>query len=43
MPTLHRFEDLDVWKRARLLANIIYDFTDQGAFARDYGLREANF
>jgi four helix bundle protein len=40
MATVDRFEDLDVWKRARELANMIYDFSEAGAFARDYGLRE---
>ena len=40
MATVERFEDLEVWKRARELANMIYDFSEAGAFARDYGLRE---
>lgn len=40
MPTLYRFEELDVRKRARELANLIYDVTDEGTFARDYDLRD---
>src|SRR5574341_477217 len=40
MATVERFEDLEVWKRARELANIIYDISEAGTFARDYGLRE---
>lgn len=40
MATVERFEDLDVWKRARVLANLIYDFSAAGEFARDFGLRD---
>ena len=40
MATVERFEDLEVWKRARELANMIYDISEAGTFARDYGLRE---
>lgn len=36
MATITRFEDIEAWQTARKLANLIYDFTDQGAFARDY-------
>ena len=35
-----RFEDLEVWQRARELANLIYDLSDAGSFARDFGLRD---
>ena len=35
-----RFEDLEVWQRARELANLIYDWSDVGSFARDFGLRD---
>ncbi len=34
-----RFEDLIAWQRARVLTAEIYAVTRQGAFARDYGLR----
>ena len=40
MATVERFEDLDDWKRARRLANPIYDFTEGEAFKRDFALRD---
>ena len=36
---IERFEDSHAWQEARILANLIYDTTDQGAFAKDFGLR----
>lgn len=35
---VERFEDLDVWKIARRLANTIYSLTQAKTFARDRGL-----
>jgi len=35
-----RFEDLDVWKEARRLVNMVYDLTGKDLFRRDFGLRE---
>ena len=35
-----RFEELDMWQRARELTRSVYDPSDQGAFARDLGLRD---
>lgn len=35
-----RFEELEVWRRARLLARRVYRFTGEGAFARDFALRD---
>jgi four helix bundle protein len=40
MATVERFEDLDVWKRARGLTNCIYSLPDIREFARDFGLRD---
>lgn len=40
MATVTRFEELEVWQHARELANLIYDLSDAGAFARDFGLRD---
>lgn len=40
MATITRFEDIEAWQTARQLANLIYDLTDQGAFARDYSLKD---
>ncbi len=38
MATIERFEDLEAWQHARELTNVIYDISDVGAFARDFGL-----
>jgi four helix bundle protein len=35
-----RFEDLQAWQQARVLANLVYDAIDQGNFARDFKLRD---
>ena len=40
MTTIERFEDLDVWKRARAHANLVYDMTDGETFKRDFVLRD---
>jgi len=40
MGTVQRFEDLEVWKRARVLTNKVYEFSNAGAFARDFALRD---
>lgn len=40
MGTVQRFEDLDVWKRARVLTNKVYEASNAGAFARDFALRD---
>jgi len=37
---IDRFEDLEVWKDARRLANLVYELTKKREFARDYGLRD---
>ena len=34
-----RFEDLEAWKKARELVNLIYEMTEEGSLARDFGLR----
>jgi four helix bundle protein len=33
-----RFEELDAWKTARQLTNLIYDLTSKGEYGRDWGL-----
>ena len=38
MDRVERFEDLVAWQKARLLTRSIYQMTQQGAFARDWGL-----
>lgn len=37
---IERFEEIEGWKLARLLAQEIYVATKTPAFARDYGLRD---
>lgn len=34
------FEDLEVWKLSRNLTNTIYSISNDGRFAKDYGLRD---
>jgi len=40
MTTAKRFEDLEVWQRAKELTNLIYRLSSAGSFARDFGLRD---
>src|SRR5437867_10268869 len=37
---IERFEDIEAWKLARELTRRIYDTTEKGAFANDFGLRD---
>jgi four helix bundle protein len=38
MPTITRFEEIEAWKTARELTRMIYALTEQGNFARDFGI-----
>jgi four helix bundle protein len=40
MAGITRFEEIEGWKTARQLTNIIYRLTEQGAFIKDYGLKD---
>lgn len=40
MTTAKRFEDLEVWQRAKDLTNLIYKYSTEGSFSRDFGLRD---
>ncbi len=40
MAKVERFEELDVWKKARHLTNCVYDLTDGPLFAKDFSLRD---
>jgi len=40
MPTITRFEDIEAWQAARELTKLIYVFTDELKFARDFGLKD---
>ena len=37
---IKRFEELDSWKKAKELANMIYNLTEQKGFDRDFRLRD---
>jgi len=39
MPTITRFEDIEAWKTARALTRMVYAMTEQGLFAKDFGLK----
>ena len=39
MATFQRFEDIEVWKRARGLANEVYPITNRNGFSTDYSLK----
>lgn len=38
MAKIERFEDLFAWQKARELTRVIYQVTQRGKFAKDYGL-----
>jgi four helix bundle protein len=40
MATIKSFEEMEVWRRARVFANEIYDITLTGTFERDFKLRD---
>lgn len=40
MAGITRFEDIESWKTARKLTNIVYDMGNQAGFNRDFGLRD---
>ncbi|MFN3429187.1 MAG: four helix bundle protein [Candidatus Sericytochromatia bacterium] len=40
MTTINRFEDIEAWKKARLLAKAIYQVTSLGTFAHDRALKD---
>jgi len=40
MATIERFEDIEAWQKDRKLTREIYRVTNQGAFAKDFGLRD---
>ena len=37
---IEKFEDLDCWRKARELANLVYDLTKQRSFENDFQLRD---
>ncbi|MES2837198.1 MAG: four helix bundle protein [Bacteroidota bacterium] len=40
MATINSFEELEVWKKSRLLCNEIYLVTNTGTFEKDFKLRD---
>ena len=40
MPMISTFEDLEAWQKARELTRAIYALSNDGLFARDFGLRD---
>ena len=40
MAGITRFEEIEAWKTARQLTLLIYKMTEQGAFAKDFGLKD---
>lgn len=40
MATIKKFEDLEVWKKARILSNKIYDLTFKQPISKDFRLKD---
>jgi len=40
MATIKRFEEIKAWQEARGLAKLVYGATNEGGFAKDFGLRD---
>ena len=40
MATATKFEELEIFQTARTLTRLIYTITNEGAFSKDYGLRD---
>jgi len=40
MAKIERFEDIEAWRRARQLTRKIYAYSREGAFSRDFGLKD---
>jgi four helix bundle protein len=40
MAMITRFEDIQAWQEARKLVKMIYNLTNSGTLARDFGLRD---
>ncbi|MCD4738654.1 MAG: four helix bundle protein [Anaerolineae bacterium] len=40
MAKIERFEDIQSWQKGRELCRLVYQMTGQGAFSRDFGLRD---
>jgi four helix bundle protein len=40
MATIHRFEDIEAWKKGRELRRAVYRHSKRGEFARDFALKD---
>lgn len=40
MPTITRFEEIEAWQTARELTKMIYSFTEESRFSKDFGLKD---
>ncbi len=40
MGTITRFEEIEAWQTGRVLAQQVYQVSNQGPFGRDFGLRD---
>ncbi len=40
MAKIERFEDIQAWQKARLLAKEVYSVSNSGGFSKDFGLRD---
>jgi four helix bundle protein len=40
MARINRFEEIEAWQTGRILTRRIYEITNEGAFTRDFGLRD---
>ena len=40
MAKIEKFEDIEAWQKARILAKAVYTITGQDVFAKDFGLRD---
>ena len=40
MATIERFEQIEAWQTARELTRLVYQLSNKGEFARDFGLRD---
>jgi four helix bundle protein len=40
MGKIEKFEDIESWKEARKLVNMIYEVSEEGTFAKDFSLKD---
>jgi four helix bundle protein len=40
IPVIEKFEDMELWQKARAIAKAIYQLTEKEYFSRDYGLKD---